>query len=91
VFEKTVATFGTFALLYTVTEAFILPLTPTPDQSFARSLLDLALPFMVAYLLVFYLIFGTYPSLPVQEVDADPPIIRTQSASATPSPSSPSK
>ena len=59
VFEKTVATFGTFALLYTVTESFILPLTPTPDQSFFRSLLDLALPFMVAYLLLFYLIFGT--------------------------------
>jgi sterol O-acyltransferase len=58
VFEKTVATFGTFALLYTVTESFILPLTPTSDQSFFRSLLDLALPFMVAYLLLFYLIFG---------------------------------
>ncbi|EIN09521.1 hypothetical protein PUNSTDRAFT_66632 [Punctularia strigosozonata HHB-11173 SS5] len=57
VFEKTVATFGTFALLYTVTEAFILPLTPTPDQSFPKSLLDLALPFMIAYLLLFYLIF----------------------------------
>ncbi|KAI0705236.1 MBOAT, membrane-bound O-acyltransferase family-domain-containing protein [Cytidiella melzeri] len=57
VFEKTVATFGTFALLYTVTESFILPLTPTADQSFLRSLLDLALPFMVAYLLLFYLIF----------------------------------
>jgi sterol O-acyltransferase len=65
VFEKTVATFGTFALLYTVTESFILPLTPTSDQSFLRSLLDLALPFMVAYLLLFYLIFGlrTFPSL----------------------------
>ncbi|KAL6304532.1 MBOAT, membrane-bound O-acyltransferase family-domain-containing protein [Sparassis latifolia] len=57
VFEKTVATFGSFALLYTVTESFILPLTPTPDQSFFRSLLDLALPFMIAYLLLFYLIF----------------------------------
>lgn len=63
VFEKTVATFGTFALLYTVTESFILPLTPTKEQSFFRSLLDLALPFMVAYLLLFYLIFGAslYP------------------------------
>lgn len=57
VFEKTVATFGTFALLYTVTESFIFPLTPTKDQSFFRSLLDLALPFMIAYLLLFYLIF----------------------------------
>ncbi|KAF8906272.1 MBOAT, membrane-bound O-acyltransferase family-domain-containing protein [Gymnopilus junonius] len=58
VFEKTVATFGTFALLYTVTESFILPYTPTADQSFLRSLLDLALPFMTAYLLLFYIIFG---------------------------------
>jgi len=57
VFEKTVATFGTFALLYTVTESFIIPLTPTADQSFFRSLLDLSLPFMIAYLLLFYIIF----------------------------------
>jgi len=57
VFEKTVAFLGTFALLYTVTESFILPLTPTPDQSFFRSLLDLALPFMIAYILLFYIIF----------------------------------
>lgn len=60
VFEKTVATFGTFALLYTVTESFIFPLTPTKDQSFLHSLLDLALPFMIAYLLLFYLIFGKF-------------------------------
>jgi len=45
--EKTVATFGTFTLLYTVTAHAILPLTPTPEQSFFRSLLDLSLPFMV--------------------------------------------
>lgn len=57
VFEKTVAFMGSFALLYTVTESFIIPLTPTPDQSFFRSLLDLALPFMIAYLLLFYIIF----------------------------------
>ncbi|KAJ3543211.1 hypothetical protein NMY22_g3220 [Coprinellus aureogranulatus] len=56
VFEKTVATFGTFALLYTVTDRFILPYTPTPEQSFFRSLLDLALPFMIAYILLFYII-----------------------------------
>lgn len=53
-----VATFGTFALLYSVTESLILPYTPTADQSFLRSLLDLALPFMIAYLLLFYIIFG---------------------------------
>ncbi|KJA28058.1 hypothetical protein HYPSUDRAFT_62448 [Hypholoma sublateritium FD-334 SS-4] len=62
VFEKTVATFGTFALLYSVTESFILPYTPTADQSFLRSLLDLALPFMMAYLLLFYIIFGMWNS-----------------------------
>jgi len=60
VFEKTVAFLGTFALLYTVTDSFILPLTPTPEQSFFRSLLDLALPFMIAYILLFYIIFGEH-------------------------------
>ena len=55
---------GSFALLYTVTESFIMPLTPSPDQSFFRSLLDLALPFMIAYLLLFYIIFGKFLSQP---------------------------
>ncbi|KAG1746524.1 MBOAT, membrane-bound O-acyltransferase family-domain-containing protein [Suillus paluster] len=57
IFEKTAAFMGSFALLYTVAECFIIPLTPTPDQSFFRSLLDLALPFMIAFLLLFYIIF----------------------------------
>lgn len=57
IFEKTIAFMGSFALLYTVVECFIIPLTPTPDQSFFRSLLDLALPFMIAFLLLFYIIF----------------------------------
>jgi sterol O-acyltransferase len=66
VFEKTVATFGTFALLYTMTETFILPLTPTAGESFFRALLDLALPFMMAYLLLFYIMFGKCcPTLPL--------------------------
>lgn len=60
VMEKTVATFGTFALLLTMTENFILPLVPTKEQSFFRSLLDLSLPFMLAYLLLFYIIFGKF-------------------------------
>lgn len=60
IFEKTVAFMGSFVLLYTVTERFIIPLTPTPDQSFFRSLLDLALPFMIAFLLLFYIIFGGF-------------------------------
>ncbi|KAF8630153.1 hypothetical protein AX15_003103 [Amanita polypyramis BW_CC] len=57
IFEKTAATFGTFALLYTVTERLIIPYTPTSDQPFLRSLIDLALPFMISYLLLFYIIF----------------------------------
>lgn len=50
------ATFGTFTLLYSVTEVFILP--KIHQASFFRAMLDLALPFMVAYLLLFYIIFG---------------------------------
>jgi sterol O-acyltransferase len=57
IFEKTVATFGTFALLYSITETFILPYSGG-GQSFFMALLDLALPFMVAYLLLFFIIFG---------------------------------
>lgn len=56
------ATFGTFTLLYSVTEVFILP--KIHHASFFRALLDLALPFMVAYLLLFYIIFGK--EFPVQ-------------------------
>jgi len=59
VLEKTVATFGTFALLYTFTEHSIMPLIPAANsqQPFWRSLLDLSLPFMISYLLLFYIIF----------------------------------
>ncbi|KIY53339.1 hypothetical protein FISHEDRAFT_55208 [Fistulina hepatica ATCC 64428] len=56
--EKAIAFFGSFTLLYTFTETFILPVMPlTHHQSFARSLLDLSLPFMISYLLLFYIIF----------------------------------
>ncbi|KAG8861414.1 hypothetical protein FRB96_002863 [Tulasnella sp. 330] len=57
IFEKTVAFLGTFTLLYTITEHYIIPLTPKPGQPFFRSLIDLALPFMLSYLLLFYIIF----------------------------------
>ena len=67
VFEKTVATFGTFALLYSVTETYILPSSGV-KQSFAMSMLDLALPFMVAYLLLFFIIFGALFSIPPNSV-----------------------
>ena len=53
------ATFGTFTLLYSIVQIYILPLTPTPDQAFVRSLLDLALPFMVGRFLLFDLLSGT--------------------------------
>ncbi|KAI0033940.1 MBOAT, membrane-bound O-acyltransferase family-domain-containing protein [Vararia minispora EC-137] len=56
VFEKTVATFGTFALLYSITETFILPYSGGRGN-FLMALLDLALPFMVSYLLLFFIIF----------------------------------
>lgn len=48
VLEKTIATFGTFFLLYQYTEHYIMPHIPDVNQSFAKSLLDLALPFMVS-------------------------------------------
>jgi sterol O-acyltransferase len=52
VFEKPVATFGTFLLLYTITKTFILPYSnQSPEQSFTMTLIDLSLPFMLAYLL----------------------------------------
>ncbi|KAF8312187.1 MBOAT-domain-containing protein [Clavulina sp. PMI_390] len=57
VLEKTIATFGTFTLLYTYTEHYIIPLTPTLRQNFFRSIIDLILPFMLCYLLLFYIIF----------------------------------
>ncbi|KAG8745659.1 hypothetical protein FRC10_007356 [Ceratobasidium sp. 414] len=57
VVPTTVATFGTFTLLYTIAEHYIIPLTPTSEQSFWRSMLDLALPFMLSYLILFYIIF----------------------------------
>jgi len=46
VLEKTVATFGTFFLLYQYTEHYIMPYIPTKEQTFWRSMLDLVLPFM---------------------------------------------
>ncbi|PVG00734.1 hypothetical protein CPB86DRAFT_773612 [Serendipita vermifera] len=57
VLEKTVATFGTFFLLYQYTEHYIMPQIPNINQNFVKSLLDLALPFMVCYLILFFLIF----------------------------------
>lgn len=48
VLEKTLATFGTFSILYLITEHYILPISPsTHEKSFFISALDLSLPFMV--------------------------------------------
>ncbi|GAA5989577.1 hypothetical protein JCM10908_000537 [Rhodotorula pacifica] len=57
VLEKTLATFGTFSLLILIVEHFILPNMPRSDQTFFASVLDLALPFCVCYLLIFFIIF----------------------------------
>lgn len=51
VLEKIAATFGTFSLIYTITEHYIMPFTPKPGDSFVKNFVNLALPMMVNYLL----------------------------------------
>lgn len=54
--EKTLATFGTFSLLYIITEHYILPITNArADYSFFELALELTTPFMVNYVLIFYI------------------------------------
>uniref|UniRef100_A0A1D1XNN8 O-acyltransferase n=1 Tax=Anthurium amnicola TaxID=1678845 RepID=A0A1D1XNN8_9ARAE len=57
VFEKALATLGTFFLLYMNTETYIIPVLPNSSTSFWRALLQISIPFMVNYLLIFYIIF----------------------------------
>ncbi|OAD68611.1 hypothetical protein PHYBLDRAFT_97722, partial [Phycomyces blakesleeanus NRRL 1555(-)] len=57
VFEKTVATLGTFLLLYITTERYILPKLYDPNMSEARVIIELMCPFMINYLFIFYIIF----------------------------------
>jgi len=57
VVEKIVATLGTFSLIYLITEHYIMPFTPKPGDSLLKSFINLALPMMVNYLLIFYIIF----------------------------------
>jgi len=57
VLEKVAATFGTFSLIYLITEHYIMPYTPKPGDSLLKSFINLALPMMVNYLLIFYIIF----------------------------------
>ncbi|KAF9099548.1 hypothetical protein BGX23_001189 [Mortierella sp. AD031] len=57
VFEKSVATLGTFTLLYLTTEHYIYPVVFDPTISPMRALVLLLIPFMMNYLMIFYIIF----------------------------------
>ncbi|WWC72925.1 uncharacterized protein I206_106889 [Kwoniella pini CBS 10737] len=57
VLEKVVATMGTFSLIYTITEHYIMPMLPKSGDSLLKAFINLALPMMVNYLLIFYIIF----------------------------------
>lgn len=57
VLEKTMATFGTFYILYMTTEHYILPKIPETRNSLPRAFLELTFPFLVNYLLIFYIMF----------------------------------
>lgn len=57
VLEKTLATFGTFFVIYVITEHFIIPHSPSPDTPLLQTFLKLAMPMMVNYLLIFYIMF----------------------------------
>ncbi|KAL7421034.1 Sterol O-acyltransferase 2 (Sterol-ester synthase 2) [Cryptotrichosporon argae] len=57
VLEKILATFGTFSLIYLITEHYIMPYTPKPGHSLLHTFVQLALPMIVNYLLIFYIIF----------------------------------
>ncbi|KAF9580708.1 hypothetical protein BGW38_002529, partial [Lunasporangiospora selenospora] len=57
VLEKTIATFGTFILLYLTTEHYIYPVVFDPSISPLRALVMLLIPFMMNYLMIFYIIF----------------------------------
>ncbi|KAG0744882.1 hypothetical protein G6F57_006050 [Rhizopus arrhizus] len=57
VFEKTVATIGSFLILYVTTERFILPKLYDPKMSEPRVIIELLFPFLINYLFIFYIIF----------------------------------
>lgn len=57
VLEKIAATFGTFSLIYLITEHYIMPFLPQKGDWLLRSYINLALPMMINYLLIFYIIF----------------------------------
>lgn len=55
--EKALATFGTFFVIYVITEHWIMPRQPSPDTPLLRTFLELAVPMMLNYLLIFYIMF----------------------------------
>ncbi|KAI9488524.1 MBOAT, membrane-bound O-acyltransferase family-domain-containing protein [Zychaea mexicana] len=57
VLEKSLATLGSFLLLYVTTERYILPKLYDPDMSDFRVIVELLFPFMINYLFIFYIIF----------------------------------
>lgn len=63
VLEKTLATFGTFFIILAITEHVIIPnheaskSNPVRADNFIAAALDLVMPFMINYLLIFYIIF----------------------------------
>ncbi|GBB98452.1 hypothetical protein RclHR1_03230010 [Rhizophagus clarus] len=56
-FEKILATFGTFFLLYVNTETYIIPVLPNVSTSIHNTMVQMLFPFMMNYLLIFYIIF----------------------------------
>ncbi|BEI84302.1 hypothetical protein CcaverHIS002_0409060 [Cutaneotrichosporon cavernicola] len=57
ILEKVFATFGTFSLIYTVTEHYIMPYSPKPGDNLIQTFAQLAIPMIVNFLLIFYIIF----------------------------------
>ncbi|KAK4521061.1 syntaxin binding protein 1 [Mucor velutinosus] len=58
VFEKTTATLGTMLLIYITTERYIYPVLYSRNMSSdARVVLEVLFPFIMNYMLVFYIIF----------------------------------
>ncbi|KAI8089810.1 membrane bound O-acyl transferase [Halteromyces radiatus] len=57
IFEKTMATFASFLLLYITTERYILPKLYDPTLSELHVIFELLFPFMINYLFIFYIIF----------------------------------
>jgi len=55
--EKALAGVGTFCVIYVITEHWIMPHQPGPDTPIIQTFLQLAVPMMVNYLLIFFVMF----------------------------------